>query len=69
MGFSKVTYLHCDGEFEGCETDGYEASSADMEVETIQEYKKIMKKSDWLFKKGNKAYCSVCRKKLKRGQP
>ncbi len=50
MGFQKVAYLYCDGNFAGCET--------------IQEYKKAMKKAGWLFKKGNKAYCPACRKKL-----
>jgi hypothetical protein len=62
MGFHKVAYLYCDGNGDGCETEGYEASSADMESATIAEYKKHMKKEGWIFKKGNKAYCPICRK-------
>lgn len=62
MGFHKVAYLHCDGNFVGCETEGYEACSADLGASTISEYKLQMKKEGWLFRKGNKAYCPKCRR-------
>ena len=75
MGFQKVAYLYCDGNFDGCECADYcydggdylitehcEASFGDSPYTTIKEYKADMEKQGWKFI-GNKAYCSNCYKK------
>lgn len=59
MGFSKVVYLYCDGQYETCECAGEEASSGDSLHGTIKSYKTEMKRFGWVFK-GRKTYCPSC---------
>ena len=76
MGFAKSIYLYCDANFEGCDcqvhdslgiSNGFcEASSGDSPYTTVKEYKEEMKKQGWIFCKNNKAFCSSCKKKLKK---
>ena len=61
MGFSRVVYLYCNGQYEECEYRGEEASSGDSAYETIGAYKADMKKFGWVFR-GLKAYCPSCRR-------
>ena len=65
MGFVKHVYLYCNGNEPDCLTNNKEACSADGCFEEICYYKQAMKQEGWLFLSGNKAYCPVCRKKLK----
>ena len=59
MGFSRVVYLYCDGQYESCEYQGAEASEADSQHETIKSYKAEMVKFGWTFR-GRKAFCPSC---------
>ncbi len=58
--FVKRVYLFCDGGND-CKLNGSEAYEADFDaLGSIQTYKKAAKKDGWVFRKGNKAYCSSC---------
>ena len=59
MGFSRVVYLYCDGQYENCECQGAEASEGDSQYETIKSYKADMKRYGWTFR-GRKAFCPSC---------
>jgi hypothetical protein len=55
--FIRLLTLYCDRP--NCPRKGEEAMSGDNQFQTIDSYKKAMRKEGWIFK-NKKAYCAEC---------
>ena len=64
MGFSKVVYAYCDGNYEDCELKGQEAFGADGEFRTIAEAKSSLRLAGWQIKRET-ILCPTCWQALK----